>query len=82
MPYVVTEPCIGVKDKSCMQVCPVDCIYEGDDQVYIHPDQCIDCGLCESVCPVSAIFADADVPTKWVEYIEKNDVMARKLSGE
>ncbi len=55
MPYVVTDLCIGVKDKSCMQVCPVDCIYEDDGLVYINPDECIDCGLCEPVCPVKAI---------------------------
>gem|GEM_PF-435968 len=64
VPYVVAEPCIGVKDKSCMSVCPVDCIYEGDDMVYIHPDECIDCGLCEPECPVTAIFVDTDVPAK------------------
>ncbi|HAY13860.1 MAG TPA: ferredoxin [Armatimonadetes bacterium] len=55
MPYVVTDLCIGVKDKSCMQVCPVDCIYDEDGLVYIHPDECIDCGLCEPACPVKAI---------------------------
>ncbi|MEN3001814.1 MAG: ferredoxin, partial [Armatimonadota bacterium] len=52
MPYVICEPCIGVKDKSCVAVCPVDCIYEGEDQLYINPDECIDCGLCEPECPV------------------------------
>ncbi|MBX3097329.1 MAG: 4Fe-4S binding protein [Fimbriimonadaceae bacterium] len=82
MPYVVAEPCIGVKDKSCMNVCPVDCIYEGDDMVFIHPDQCIDCGLCEPECPVSAIFVESDVPANWKEYVEMNDRMARKISGE
>lgn len=81
MPYVITEPCIGVKDKSCMTVCPVDCIYEGDDMLYIHPDECIDCGLCESECPVTAIFVDSDVPASWREYIEKNSTESRRLSG-
>ncbi len=47
MPYIITEPCIGTKDASCVEVCPVDCIYEGEDQYYIHPDECIDCGACE-----------------------------------
>jgi ferredoxin len=56
MPYVITEPCIGTKDASCVEVCPVDCIYEGEDQYYIHPDECIDCGACEPECPVTAIF--------------------------
>lgn len=79
MPYVVTEPCLGVKDKSCMTVCPVDCIYEGPDMVYIHPDECIDCGLCEPECPVTAIFVDSDVPTNWRNWIEKNREMSEQL---
>jgi len=65
MPYVITEACIGTKDRSCVDVCPVDCIHdEGDvDQMlYIDPDECIDCGACEPACPVSAIFAEDDVP--------------------
>ena len=81
MPYIVTEPCIGVKDKSCMTVCPVDCIYEMDDMVVIHPDECIDCGLCEPECPVTAIFVDTDVPDQWTEYIEQNRVESEKLTG-
>lgn len=81
MPYVVTESCIGVKDKSCMNVCPVDCIYEDDKMVYIHPDQCIDCGLCEPECPVTAIFVDTDVPPGMKDYIELNRKRASELSG-
>lgn len=81
MPYVITEPCGGVKDKSCMTVCPVDCIYEDDNMVYINPDECIDCGLCEPECPVTAIYVDTDVPLNWREYIEKNAVESRRLSG-
>ena len=50
MTYVIAEPCIGIKDRSCVDVCPVDCIYEGEDQLYIHPDECIDCGACEPEC--------------------------------
>jgi len=80
LPYVVAEPCIGVKDKSCMQVCPVDCIYEIADQVVINPDECIDCGLCEPECPVTAIFVDTDVPPQWKEYIEKNKTESQKLA--
>jgi NAD-dependent dihydropyrimidine dehydrogenase PreA subunit len=72
--YIITEPCIGTKDASCVEVCPVDCIYEGDDQFYIHPDECIDCGACEPECPVQAIFPDTDVPPEWTSYIEKNRV--------
>jgi NAD-dependent dihydropyrimidine dehydrogenase PreA subunit len=73
MTYVITEPCIDVLDKSCVEVCPVDCIHheEGvDRKLYIDPDECIDCGACEPVCPVTAIFAEDDVPDQWKEYIE------------
>jgi len=72
MAYIIAEPCIGVKDKSCVDACPVDCIYEGEDQLYIHPDECIDCGACVDPCPVDAVFAEEDVPEKWKSYIEKN----------
>jgi len=81
MPYVVTEPCIGVKDKSCMTVCPVDCIYEIDKMVVIHPDECIDCGLCEPECPVTAIFVDTDVPDQWAEFVELNRREAAAKTG-
>ena len=70
MPYVIAEPCISVKDKACVEVCPVDCIYEGETQLYIHPDECIDCGACEPVCPVEAIFEEAAVPDKWKHFIK------------
>ncbi len=72
MAYIICEPCIGVKDASCVEVCPVDCIYEGDDQYYIHPEECIDCGACEPVCPVEAIFYEEDVPEQWHDFISKN----------
>jgi len=72
MAYIIAEPCINVKDKACVEVCPVDCIYEGETMLYIHPDECIDCGACESVCPVTAIFAEADVPDKWKNFNEIN----------
>ncbi len=52
MPYIIVEPCVNVKDRSCVDVCPVDCIYEGEDQLYIHPDECIDCGACEPAMEV------------------------------
>lgn len=80
MPYIIAEPCIGVKDKSCMTVCPVDCIYEIEDQLVINPDECIDCGLCEAECPVTAIFVDTDVPSNWKSFIEKNAVEGRKAA--
>jgi NAD-dependent dihydropyrimidine dehydrogenase PreA subunit len=56
--YVIGEPCIDVMDRSCFQECPVDCIYEGERKLYIHPAECIDCGACEVVCPVEAISVD------------------------
>lgn len=74
MTYVITEPCVDVKDKSCVEVCPVDCIIATDDDrmLYIDPDQCIDCGACVDPCPVDAIFAEEDVPQQWAEYTEIN----------
>jgi ferredoxin len=72
MTYVIAEPCIGVKDLSCVDVCPVDCIYEGEDQLYIHPDECIDCGACVPECPVTAIFTEEEVPPAWEAYTAKN----------
>lgn len=71
MTFVVAEPCIGTKDRACVDVCPVACFYEGADQLYINPDECIDCAACEPVCPVDAIFAEADVPDQWKSYIQK-----------
>jgi NAD-dependent dihydropyrimidine dehydrogenase PreA subunit len=74
MPFVIAEPCIGVKDRSCVSVCPVDCIQGGDDdtQLFINPDECIDCGLCEPECPVDAIFMEDEVPEKWKSFIQLN----------
>ena len=70
MPYVIAEPCIDVKDKACVEVCPLDCIYEGPNQLFIHPEECIDCRACEPVCPVQAIFAENEVPDQF--FIELN----------
>jgi NAD-dependent dihydropyrimidine dehydrogenase PreA subunit len=74
MPYIITEPCIGVKDASCVDVCPVDCIHSTDDapQYYINPDQCIDCAACELVCPVEAIVSEHDVKEEWTKYVAIN----------
>ena len=72
VPYVIAEPCINVKDKACVEVCPVDCIYEGPEQLFIHPDECIDCGACEPVCPVKAIFAEDETPANWKNFIDLN----------
>lgn len=80
MAYVIAEPCIGVKDTACVDVCPVDCIHPRKDesdfasaaQLYINPDECIDCGACVPVCPVNAIFALDDLPAKWSNFAAVN----------
>jgi NAD-dependent dihydropyrimidine dehydrogenase PreA subunit len=71
MAFVITEPCMDVMDQACIRVCPVACIHFDagkDRKLYIHPDECIDCGACEPVCPVKAIYADFDLPIKWRSY--------------
>jgi len=70
--YVIAEPCIDVVDRACVDECPVDCIYEGERALYIHPDECIDCGACEPVCPVEAIFYEDDLPDQWRPYHADN----------
>lgn len=80
MAYVIAEPCIGTKDSACVDACPVDCIhpkkdeatFESEEMLYIDPVECIDCGACVPVCPVSAIFALDDLPEKWAEFTQKN----------
>jgi ferredoxin len=86
MAYVIAEPCIGTKDNSCVEVCPVDCIhptpdepdYEQHEQLHIDPNECIDCDACVEACPVDAIFPEDQVPFEWHSYIEKN---ARHFKG-
>ena len=72
MTYVISEACVDVKDKSCIEECPVDCIYEGGRMLYIHPDECVDCGACEPVCPVEAIYYEDDVPESSKDYTAVN----------
>jgi len=80
MSYYIAEPCIGTKDTACVEVCPVDCIHPTKDEdnfeeskmLYIDPDTCIDCGACEPVCPVTAIFPEEELPDKWQEYVQIN----------
>lgn len=80
MPYVIAEPCIAVKDTACVDACPVDCIhprkneaaFDGSSQLFIDPVECIDCGACVPVCPVSAIFASDDLPDKWKDFEKIN----------
>ncbi len=80
MAYVIAEPCIGTKDTACVDVCPVDCIHPRKDeigfedagQLYIDPDECIDCGACVPVCPVAAIFPKEDLPERWAHFAKVN----------
>jgi NAD-dependent dihydropyrimidine dehydrogenase PreA subunit len=72
MPYVIAAACIDITDKSCMEVCPVDCIYEGDRKMYISPALCIDCGACEPVCPVEAITQDRRVSEGQQDFVADN----------
>jgi len=74
MTYIITEPCVDVKDGACVDVCPVDCIYdvEGENMFYINPEECIDCAACEPVCPVTAIFEESAVPEQWKSFIPLN----------
>ncbi|MDF1719065.1 MAG: ferredoxin family protein [Minwuia sp.] len=83
MPYVVAENCIKCKFQDCVEVCPVDCFYEGENMLVIHPDECIDCGVCEPECPIEAILPDTDPEAdKWLElnreYSEKWPNITRK----
>jgi len=72
--YVIAEPCVDVLDRACVDECPVDCIYEGSRALYIHPVECIDCGACEPVCPVLAIYYEDDLPEAFVPYTDDNAV--------
>lgn len=74
MTYIITETCVNVKDGACIDVCPVDCIYTTPDsnQMFIAPDECIDCAACEPVCPVAAIFAEDQTPANMKQYIPLN----------
>ena len=76
MAYVVTESCIKCKYTDCVEVCPVDCFYEGPEFLVIHPDECIDCGLCEPECPIDAIYSDDELPENQIQFIEINAKLA------
>ena len=68
MTYVIALPCVDLLDKTCIDECPVDCIYEGERMLYIHPDECVDCGACEPVCPVEAISFQDDVAPQYKDF--------------
>jgi len=72
MTYTICETCIDVKDRACVDECPVDCIYEGERMLYIPPDECVECGTCEPACPVEAIFCEDDVPEQWAQFTAEN----------
>lgn len=72
MAYVISEPCIDTMDRSCVRECPVDCIYEGARALYIQPDECIDCGACETVCPVDSIAYEEDVLEAQRPHVQDN----------
>jgi NAD-dependent dihydropyrimidine dehydrogenase PreA subunit len=72
MTYVITEACIDVMDKSCIQECPVDCIKVGENMLYIDPNDCVDCGACEPVCPAEAIYYEDDLPANLEHYKDIN----------
>ena len=87
MAYVIAEPCIGVKDNSCVEVCPVDCIhptpdepdYDKVDQLYIDPEECIDCDACVEACPVDACFAEDQLPDEWQRFARERGVLHQQV---
>jgi len=76
MTFVVTEDCIKCKYTDCVEVCPVDCFYEGPNMLVIHPDECIDCALCEPECPVDAILSEDELTPEQEQYLELNTELA------
>ena len=82
MAHVVTNKCGGCKFTDCVEACPVACFYEMDNQLVIHPEECIDCQACVAECPVEAIYAEADVPAQFQADIDFNAAHARQIKGE
>ena len=83
MAYVVADPCVKCKYTDCVDVCPVDCFYEGKNSVAINPDECIDCGACEPECPTTAIFEESELPAKWAIYKDLNALVTGvKTAGD
>jgi NAD-dependent dihydropyrimidine dehydrogenase PreA subunit len=89
MAYVIAEPCIGTKDNSCVEVCPVDCIhptpdepdYDEQEMLYIDPEECIDCDACVEACPVDACFAEDQLPEEWASFAQRNVDYYAKREG-
>ncbi|MEM9243287.1 MAG: ferredoxin FdxA [Pseudomonadota bacterium] len=78
MTFIVTESCIKCKYTDCVEVCPVDCFYEGPNFLVIDPDECIDCALCEPECPVDAIYSEDDLPEQYYDFIALNAELAKQ----
>ena len=78
MAFIVTESCIQCKHTDCVEVCPVDCFYEGPNFLVINPNECIDCGLCEPECPVDAIFSEDELPADQIKFIEINEQLSKE----
>ena len=78
MAFIVTDSCIECKHTDCVEVCPVDCFYEGENFLVISPDECIDCGLCEPECPVDAIFSEDELPADQIKFIEINEPLSKE----
>ena len=76
MTYIVNEKCIKCKLTDCVEVCPVDCFYEGENMLVINPDECIDCGVCEPECPIDAILSEDELPENQIDFIEINAKLA------
>jgi ferredoxin len=88
MTYVITQGCVDILDKSCLEVCPVDCLYEGGRMMYINPTECIDCGACEPACPQEAIYAEELVPDNLLaftaanaEFVSRNNLVGGGLAA-
>jgi NAD-dependent dihydropyrimidine dehydrogenase PreA subunit len=81
MTYIIAQPCVDVLDKACVEECPVDCIYEGERMLYIQPDECVDCGACEPVCPVEAIFYEENLPDQWKGHDKINAEFFKELGS-
>ena len=81
MTYVIAEPCIDLKDRTCVDVCPVDCIHEAGRMLVIDPEECIDCGACEPECPVEAIYPEDALPEKLAPFAAINAALLQGLAA-